>query len=224
MMKYLATIAVVLAAVGASFPQARTTAPKGASVTFVSGSTSDVPFRTFNNLIFVQASINGSAPASFIFDTGAESTVIDADLAKSLSLKRSGTTVGSGSAGTATAGVIKGAALELGNVKATDLTLYSLSLANFPPDFGIKTYGIIGNDVIGRVVVDIDYAAGMLHLYSHEAFTPPADADEVPITIEGNLPFIRTEIAPTGRTRVAAKLELDTGSTGSILFNSPFVI
>ena len=87
----------------------------------------------------------------------------------------------------------------------------------------MKAAGIIGNDVIGKIVAEIDYADGTLNLYPPGAFTPPTGADVVPVTLEGNLPFIRTRIVPIGRRSIGAKCELDTGSTGTVLFNTPYV-
>jgi len=223
-MKFFATMAVFLAATVGSFTQATGQMSHIADVRFVSGSKStEIPFTIANNLVILKARVNDSEPAWFIFDTGAESTVIDAGFAKELSLKHSGTTLGTGSAGTATAGVIRGASLRLGDLGATNITLYSLALSGFTPAFGMKISGIIGNDVTRYVVADIDYEKSVLHLYSPETFTPPAGVEQIPLIIEGNLPFVRTTIVPQGRRAIPAKLELDTGSTGALLFNSPFV-
>src|SRR4030095_16419335 len=55
---------------------------------FISGNSSiEIPFELANTLILLQANANDSAPIWFIFDTGAESTVIDAAVAKALRLK-----------------------------------------------------------------------------------------------------------------------------------------
>lgn len=224
-MRSLATIAFLLAAAAVSLGQATRHGAIGPTVAFVSDTKqTEIPFAIANNLIILKVSLNGSRPEWFIFDTGAESTVIDTEFAKQLSVKQSGTTVGTGSAGTATAGVIKGVTLQLGAVRAQDLTVYSLPLTSFTPTLGVRVSGIVGNDVIKHAVADIDYENCTLHLYAPEAFTPPSDAEMVPVIIEGNLPFIRTEIVPIKRAGVPAKLELDTGSTGIVLFNGPFVV
>src|SRR5712692_7957843 len=72
-------------------------------VHFISGNSSlKIPFELSSNLILLRASVNNSAPLWFILDTGADSTVIDSQLAKALRLKARGREVGTGSAGTAT--------------------------------------------------------------------------------------------------------------------------
>ena len=180
-------------------------------------------FEVADNLILVRASLNGSAPEWFIFDTGAESSVVNQTFAKQIGLRSEGTTVGNGATGSATAGIIKGVTLRLGDLEAKNLTVYALSIGSFEPILGSRISGIIGNDVIGKVVADIDYIEGILTLYSQDAFKPDSGAEVVPILIEGNVPFVKTMVTPVGRKPVAAKLEIDTGSTGAVLFNSPFV-
>ena len=63
----------------------------------------------------------------------------------------------------------------------------------------------------------------MLTLYPPGAVADSYSAYVVQLSMEGNLPFIRTQVQPVGRRQVGAKCELDSGSTGSVLFNSPFV-
>src|SRR5689334_22282016 len=94
-----------------------------------------VPFKIADNLIIVDASLNGKT-GSFIFDTGAESTVVNASFAKTLGLTPNGTTVGNGSAGSATAGIIRGVNLGVGEISVTDLTVYSLHIDEFAPALG----------------------------------------------------------------------------------------
>src|SRR5258708_8680950 len=71
-------------------------------VRFISGDSSlKIPFELSNDLILLQARVNDSAPLWFILDTGASSTVIDSQLAKTLRLKPGGRFVETGGAGCA---------------------------------------------------------------------------------------------------------------------------
>ena len=195
----------------------------GQNVRFTSGSAvRDIPFRIANNLILVEASLNNAPKGWFIFDTGAESTVVESKYAASAGLRQSGKTTGTGSAGTAVAGVIKGATFNLSTLKASDLTVYELPLEAISVGLGVRIAGILGNDVIAGTVAEIDYPDLRLTLYSPAAFNSPSTAEVLPLTIEEHLPFVRASIDAAGRT-TPAKLEIDTGSTGAVLFNSPFV-
>src|SRR5438105_143333 len=94
----------------------RNPSPRPPKVRFISGNSSlKIPFELSNNLILVPARVNDSAPLWFILDTGATDSVIDSQLAKTLSLKVIGRTLGTGGAGTATALIFRGTTLKLPN-------------------------------------------------------------------------------------------------------------
>jgi hypothetical protein len=171
----------------------------------------------------VDARVNDSRPGTFIFDTGAESTVVDTAFASTAGLKRTGKTIGTGATGTATAGVMKNATVTTGDLRSSGMTVYSLPLESFTPTFGVKIDGIIGNDIIGSVVAEIDYRKGKLRLVTPSAFKTPSHADLVSLLITDGLPFIKTFVTPVGGAPISGFMEIDTGSTGAVLLNSPFV-
>jgi len=198
-------------------------AAQSTKLRFSSGSPiASTPIKIADNLVIVEVAVNGRT-GNFIFDTGAEGTVINTSFATQVGLKSEGTTVGTGSAGSATAGIIRSTSLRIAGVEATDVTVYSLAIDPFAAALGIKIDGVLGNDIIGQLVVEIDYAAAVLTLYDPPGYRPSKDADVVPMTIEDNQPFIAAAVSISGKRSLPAKLEIDTGSTGSLLLNSPFV-
>lgn len=217
-MRYFAVILFTLSACSWGFTQA----PVSPNIEFPPKPV-HLPFRLANNLVLLEVRVNGSEPGWFIFDTGAESTVLDAGLTKMFGIRQLGKTVANGAAGSATAGIVKGITLEFSGIKLTNLTGYTLPLASFGPTFGVKISGIIGNDIIAKMIAEIDYLSYTLTLYQPDAFVPDAKAEVLPLTISGNLPFVQVQIAPYGRKSISAKMEIDTGSSGSVLFNGPFV-
>src|SRR5205807_453421 len=101
--------------------RARNSHPPPPKVRFISGNNSlKIPFELTGDLILLQARFNDSEPLWFIVDTGATDSVIDSQLAKTLSLKAVGRTVGTGGAGTATAQIFKGNSLKLPNIEASN--------------------------------------------------------------------------------------------------------
>jgi predicted aspartyl protease len=176
-----------------------------------------------NNLVLIQARVNRSAPLWFIFDTGADTTVIDAGAAKRLGLRARGTIVGNGAAGTAEATRLDAATVRLRGVEVRDLTLYALPLDSFAASFGREIGGIVGNDIIGRLAVEIDYAHRLINFYEPADYDYKGAGAILPITIEDGLLFVRGEIEPAGRAPLACKFEIDTGSTSAALLNTPFV-
>ncbi len=193
-------------------------------VRFVSGTSAlEIPFELSSNLVLLQAKVNDSAPLWFIFDTGAESTVIDTELAKTLRLKPNGKIVGNGAAGTAQAVRFKAVSMRLPNIEISNQTIYGLPLDSFSSPLGKKISGVIGYDIIKEFVVEIDYASRKINLYQPESYQYSLAGEIFPLTFEENTPFVRASIALEGRAAIDGKFEIDSGSTGAILFNTPFV-
>ncbi len=82
---------------------------------------------------------------------------------------------------------------------------------------------MIGNDILKELVVEVDYASQVVNLYEPESYQYSDSGEVIPITLEDNLPFIRARIALAGRPLMGGKFELDSGSTGAITFNTPYV-
>lgn len=183
-----------------------------------------VPFDLVSNLLLIQTSVNDSAPLWFIFDTGASHTVIDAKRAAALQLRARGRTTGEGPAGTAEAARLEPTRLRLGDMEVTGLVTYALDLDFLGAPIGRAVSGGVGNDVIGRFVVEIDYAARTLNFVELRGFRYAGRGAPVPVTIEGDgNVFARAAVSFAGRRPLARKFEIDTGSTGSVSLNAPFV-
>ena len=88
----LILVLLLFSPIGAQHPKrdkvARNPPPRLPKIHFISGNNAaKIPFELTGNLILLQARLNESAPLWFILDTGATDTVIDSQLAKTLSLK-----------------------------------------------------------------------------------------------------------------------------------------
>jgi hypothetical protein len=183
-----------------------------------------VPFDLSNNLVLIRARVNGSAPLWFIFDTGASATVIDAKAARRLRLRTRGSVTGNGAAGEATAARLDAASVSFGSARVDNLTLYALPLDSFAAAFGRNIGGVVGNDVIGKFAVEIDYANRLVNFHEPASYDYRGAGSVVPVTVEDDgLIFARGEIEVAGRAPLACKFEIDTGSTGALLLNTPFV-
>jgi hypothetical protein len=197
--------------------------PAPPQVRFISGNNAlKIPFELTGNLILVQARMNDCAPSWFIFDTGATDSVIDSQLAKTMGLKAAGQTLGTGSAGTATALIFRGNSLKLPNIEATNLTLYGLPIDFISAPLGHKIGGVLGNDILKQLVFEIDYVSQVINFYEPASYQYSSAGVAIPITIEG-YPFVRARITLDGRHMIEGKFEIDSGSTGAITFNTPFV-
>ena len=149
---------------GASVRVPQVTSP---GVRFTSGQSAlKIPFEVSSNIILVQSQVNDSRPLWFIFDTGANSSVINAPMVKELNLQTRGKVGGSGSGGKIEAELITGVTLSVPGVAVSNQTIASLPLDVFSMVLGKRVGGIIGYDFIRQFVVEIDYAAKVMNLYS----------------------------------------------------------
>ncbi len=193
-------------------------------VRFASGKSAlKIPFELFGNLVLLQVRVNDSASLRFILDTGADRSAIDAQQAQTLRLKPQGKIVGSGGGGgTAEATFTKGVAVSLQGVQLRDQTIYVLPLEPLSA-LGRKIDGVIGNDMLKEFVVEIDYAARTINLYEPQGYRFSGAGKIIPLTMDEGLLFVRANITPERRAPIEAKFEIDSGSTGAILLNTPFV-
>ena len=192
---------------------------------FSSGSSArNIKFDLINNLPVVQARVNNSDPLWFIFDTGATYTVIDTKRATALGLKAKGKIVSTGSAGKAEAQRVRNVAIEFPGFEISGLTVYTLPIDFFSANFGIPISGVIGNDIIGRVVAEIDYENKKLSFYDAPTYQVEANPNSqtFPVTLQDRLPMIQAKFELANRT-FSGIFEIDTGSTGAIQINTPFV-
>ena len=112
--------------------------------------------------------------------------------------------------------------IDVGRLKLPKLTLVAIDLAPLASGLGEPIAGILGYEVFKEYVIQIDYAGGTVDFHDPARYAAPTDAEIVPIAIEDQAPFVRSEIlGPSGST--AARLEFDTGQTGALTLVRPFV-
>lgn len=88
----------------------------------------------------------------------------------------------------------------------------------------VKKIGdVIGYDIIKEFVVEIDYAARKINLYKPDSYQYSGAGEIFPLMFEENLPFVQASFAFEKRAPISGKFEIDSGSTGAVLFNMPFV-
>lgn len=194
-------------------------------IRFSSGQSAlDVPFELVGNLILVRTWVNKSAPLWFIFDTGATHTVVDTGQAKELGLKAQGRITARGSTGTDVASRVTGVSIGFPGVELSKHTIYTLPIDFLSPLFGRRISGIIGNDIIEKFTVEIDYANKKLNFHAPSSYQYDGSGQVIPLTIEGDgNVFTNAEVEIFGHVPLKGKFEVDTGSTGSVEFNAPYV-
>jgi len=192
---------------------------------FTSGNSAlRIPFELTSNVIFLQMRVNGSEPLSFVLDTGAPGTVLDASRAKMLGIKVSG---GGDIEGTgensAAAGVAKDVSFSLKGLDFQAREIAVLPLSNLNHYVGRTVDGILGHNFFGRFVVEIDYAARIINVYDPKSFQYSGTGDLIPVELKDNAPSVGARLNLPGRAPVEGNFRIDTGGSHALILHTPFV-
>lgn len=177
-----------------------------------------VPFRLLNNHIYVEAKVNGKGPYTFIVDTGGH-TLLSPKLVKEVGLKAVGAAVTSGAGeGHETTGFVHFDEIAIGDVRLKDQTGFATNIYDASIE-GIPVDGMVGFELIRRLVTTIDYGARTLTFAKPSDFRgSPGLGSAVPFVFYDHLPFVTGSVLG-----MPARFDIDTGSRSEIDFTSPFV-
>jgi predicted aspartyl protease len=175
-----------------------------------------IPFELTNNLVLLQARVNGSKSIPFILDTGASATVINKRLTEELGLKTEGEGEATTGGGAVEMSFVKGATLSIPGVELSGVTLAAIPLSSFEAGLGEPVGGILGFDIFERYVVEIDYVSRMVQLYAPEGYRYAGKGQALPIVVEEQTPFITMAILKPNGESVEGRFEFDTGQVGAL--------
>ncbi len=202
-------------------PQARS-----ADLHFLSGRAAlGIPFEVGgSNHIFIQARLNGSKPSWFILDTGAATSMIDVRLADRLGLKVQGKLEGRRSGDRSIdVGLVKNVIFGFPGVEAANQSTGTIQLQSSDALLGRTISGLLGYDFFSRFVVEIDYTAKKINPSDPKSYQYRGNGESIPITVDGNVPYIRARITLTERDTVQGKFFIDTGTSYFLELNRSFI-
>lgn len=196
-----------------------------AKVRFASGKDStEFPFKRYGVDVMVPVRVNGKGPSWFVFDTGAEVSALVKDRAKELGIKSKGSIEGEGSGGSAEVGLIPDVTLQLPGVEIPTKVIAEFPDPGLSAVAGQAFQGVIGYDVISQFVVRLDYEKKTITLYDPASFHYAGSGTVLPITFRnGNNLNIPGKVELPDRPPIDVLLTIDTGSSGTIDLNAPFV-
>lgn len=167
-------------------------------------------------LVLVKPTINGQQPGWFIFDTGAGATVLDAATAKDLNIDAFGEIQVGGVGGAVASPILLPESLTLGPVTIERPMVITLDLAMISAAIKEKIVGIVGYDVLSRVITVYDKAEGRIEL--HDPSTYNAVHNWQTLFIFGRRPHVEAELE--GHKGV---FMLDTGANSALTVHAPAV-
>ena len=172
----------------------------------------EIPFRWTPGQIEIQVSIEGRAPIWCILDSGAEISMIDAEVAKTMDF---GPIVRRGAREH-----LENVSVRIGTLtlKQHDFTVWALD--NFRRQKR-DIRGVIGCALFERFVVTLDFRKRLVILNEPRTFRPPSAARRLPIRFDGRLPLIDTALTIRGR-KIPARLMVDTGASQALILRHPY--
>ncbi|KAA3621612.1 MAG: hypothetical protein DWQ02_27340, partial [Bacteroidetes bacterium] len=186
-----------------------------------------IPFDYENSFIVVKVVFNNFLPLHFIFDTGAEHTILtkrEITDAMGVPYQRQFTILGADLKTILLAYLVQGIRLDVGDLVALNHSILVLEedYFDFQKFAGIEIQGIIGADITSRFIVEIDYQHQIITLFDPSHFQKPKrNFTEIPVEIERRKPYLRTDaLFRKGHLQEDLRLLIDTGAGLSLLMNT----
>jgi hypothetical protein len=183
-----------------------------------------IPVKLFEHFIFMPVKVNHSQPLYFILDTGAEDiSYIEETKAVKLNLisGRKNNIYGAGENTMATYSV-GNVLLSLPGIDFADMEFYTMPLKKLTPFWGLEIEGILGGNVLEKVVTEINYENGIVYFYDPVTFQYSGPGERIPIAIHNKSPYVKAKISAAGmKEPIEGLFLIDTGLRGMV-FAAPF--
>lgn len=164
-------------------------------------------------LVLAPVHLNGRGPYYFLIDTGATTTTLDDSLATQLGIRATGGMEIVTSAGTFRAPLGTLDELSVGSVRRSTLPVIWMPLHELRKD-DARIAGILGQDLLGRQTLIIDYTRRRVELAPEECPNGDPSSD---LGASHGRPMISAAIYGQGLPR-HARLVLDSGANALVLF------
>jgi Aspartyl protease len=184
-----------------------------------------IPFQLADGLIYIQASLDGSAPLWVMLDTGSSVTVFDESVPRMLGMQLvgEGNAYGPGQGSSEKLSFTKHATLSFAGVELGDQTIGTLPLQWFSREIGRSTDGFLGSNVFRNYVVEIDYSSQVLRLYDPAGYSYSGPGERLPLQFVWNgIPTVRAEIVRSDGTVIQGTFLVDSGATTEMWLTKGF--
>lgn len=182
----------------------------------------DVPFQMTGGRVYVETETRGKREW-MIVDSGAGVSLLDSQFAKSLGAETSGTIPVGGAGESAQKGdLLKNVEIQLvgGPVKVG--AFMAIPLTPLEVYEGRPMRGILGSNLFGSYIVELDYPAKRMRLYSPDGFRYSGTAKPIPLTFANLLPQIETTVDFPQLPDQKMRTMLDTGASGAVSVTAAF--
>lgn len=210
--KIVFTIGCIIALLFPSVAQSGFVLPKGRKQM-------DIPFEYINNFIILTLNFNGFLPLKFIFDTGAEHTILTKREASDLlhiQYEREFRVTGSDLKTPLIAYLARRIRFDIAD-KATapseDILVLQEDYFRFEEYAGIDVHGILSAMAFSRFIIHINYDRRVITLYDRDAFKIRENGFvELPVELYRNKIYLNTTLQVLPDSIAQVKLLIDTGA------------
>jgi hypothetical protein len=178
-------------------------------------------FKQRGGLVMLPVTVNGSAPLSFLFDTGYAIDTIHPDLADSLQLRRAGKVTIVGIAGEEDAPTYAGTDVRLG-----DVTYSPRRVAAVPSEAQRRRRrdGILGGGLLRRYVVQLNFTSATARIYDPASFASVNPTGNVlTLRFRQDTPSVTATIPLADGKTITGQFEVDTGCDDGVCVGKEFV-
>ncbi len=179
----------------------------------------NIPFEYVNNFIVLTLTFNGVFPLKFIYDTGAEFTILTkrqvADVLK-VPLEREFRIIGSDMKTELVAYLARRIRFETPEktmMTIQDILILQEDYFRFEEYAGVQIHGILAGNVFANYFIKINYQKKIITLYDRLNFKlPESGYDTISLETSRTKLYLNTIIELAGDSIVPVKLLLDTGA------------
>jgi len=186
------------------------------------GLLAEIPFQLHGSMILTELSVDDSTPLNFIFDTGAGGTIVSVRTAARLGIVGDETVSREGATGMATTVLSKKHVLGAGGLRFQNVTLGIVELDHIERRLGMRIDGVIGWEILSQYAVRVDYDAMLIQIYDTRRFDYDLGMTGYDVEVQGTVVFTDVTVASESGDTFTGKVMVDTGSGGTISFNTPF--
>jgi hypothetical protein len=184
----------------------------------------EIPFEYKNHFILVNLTFEKTLPLTFIFDTGAETTLLTkVEIAGllGLSYEREIQIVGADLNRELTAYLVRNAHLKMGDLALPYQSILVLEedIFHFDAYTGSEVHGIIGASSFRNFIIEIDYENRIIRLFPPQNFRPPRNSQSFSVDIHRSKPYLTTEIEMSRDRSFPIKLLIDSGASLAMLLH-----
>ena len=204
-----------------------------------------IPFRLYNNHIYLQVAVNGSSPLWFVLDTGAPNIIAskhakalglqltpappamgsgertqDAFTADNVSLSLPGTTLGRQKLGVINFEELEACSNEI------DVDARGSMTKRQRPRTGDERQpfdGVLGDQFFRMFVVELDFDEQVMTLHDPKDYKYTGLGESISVEVRPRFIYLHTQLASSNGANSAGLFLIDTGFMGALLLHKPFI-